>query len=214
MGNRDIVRVDNNHGSKNVYYSVDIAVSLILHYQSAFQNILDEWHSEYCFEETSFPYDRMTAEHDIAWMRLFDSAVWEYLDQLLGNEETSVLYHYFVSRMHREANPPMYVDALLQFFLHHAGSLDKESVKELIIYTAYQMMNPGDTASNSREMKPCHDQFQRVKKSLREKLSVVLPTLSRFYQQLDRYFAGETAKSPGRHVKMSVGGDLLSHISA
>lgn len=103
--------------------------------------------------------------------------------------------------MHREANPPMYVDALLQFFLHHAGSLDKESVKELIIYTAYQMMNPGDTASNSREMKPCHDQFQRVKKSLREKLSVVLPPTFPFLSAARQVFRWRNSKIPRQACK-------------
>ena len=177
----------------NVYYSVDIAVPLIFHYLAEFQHIFAFGYSASDFRNTSGRYSPLAMGSDLAQIHLLAAAVWNYLSQLLGEEEASVLYDYETCRNYRMPNSPLFVDAILQYFLHTIGSLNTNAAKDLIIFAAYMMFNPTDTTRQTRDMRPSHNQFQRVKKSLREKLGAPLPTINRFGKQIQKEFGTQTA---------------------
>lgn len=184
----------------NLYFSVDIVVPLIMYYLSTFQKMLDSYYSDLWFENFNsdtkhygWKYDRMTAEHDRTQMRLFNAAVWDYLKALLGEEESGILFRYFSYNDEGMIFPGMYINAVLAYYIENAKKLAAEDMNDFIIYIAYGIMDPVSTRYKNRRMLPCHDQYQRVKTSLKGKLTKQLPSYSKYLDWMNRYFAGRTS---------------------
>lgn len=185
----------------NLYFSVDIAVPLILYYMNVFQKILDGYYSESWFDKYNehlhasglhISYDPMTAEHDRAQMRTFNAAVWSYLRTLLGEEDANILFRYSTYNEEGMIFPSMYIDAVLAYYHENAAKLFGDDLKKFIIYTAYGIMDPVSTRYKNKTLLLCHNQYQQVKNELKGKLAKALPPYSKFIELEDKYFGEKT----------------------
>ncbi|MGN0240751.1 MAG: DUF6904 family protein [Candidatus Weimeria sp.] len=185
----------------NLYFSVDIAVPLILYYIVVFQKVLDgyysnTWFKKYndhlCSEGIDLSYDPMTAEQDRAQMHLFIAAVWDYLKSILGEEDSRTLFQYLTYNDEGMIFPYMYIDAVLAYYHENAAKLSQEDLKKFIIYIAYGIMDPVSTRYKNKNLLACHNQYQQVKADLKGKLIKALPSYLTFIGLENKYFGNET----------------------
>lgn len=196
MGTRDVVKVDNHseHSPKtNLYFSVDIAVPLILYYLNTFQHFLDSYYSVSWFEKYNNgmhgqPYDQMMAEHDRAQIQVFNASVWQYLRSLLGENDANTLFQYFTYNEEGIIFPGMYIDAVLAYYHTNVTFLSEEEIKEFILYIAYCVMDPASTRYKNKNMLACHNQYEKVKKDIRNKGLKLLPSYAKFLTLENKYF--------------------------
>lgn len=185
----------------NLYFSVEIAVPLILYYLTVFQHILDSYYLECWFEKYNdgthgLPYDPMTADHDRTQIRLFNASVWNYLRSLLGEADANTLFHYFTYNDERSVFPSMYIDAILAYYHANASNLSEADLKKFILYTAYCIMDPVSTRYKNKSMLPCHSQYQQIKNDLKGKITKPLPSYLRFIELENKYFGEKESVTP------------------